>query len=82
VSLGAIYAGVRGFLKALWRATRQLFHETTGTFFLLLALSAGASAFRNLRHGPPLWPMWMTLAYALMMAGFGISSFRMARRVR
>jgi hypothetical protein len=82
VSLGAIYAAVRAFFKTLWRVTRQLFHETTGTFFLLLALSGAVSAFRNWQHGPPLWPMWLTLAYALMMAGFGISSFRMARRVR
>jgi hypothetical protein len=82
MSLGAIYAGVRGFLKALWRATRQTFHETTGTLFLLLALSGAVSAVRNWEHGPPLWPMWMALAYTLMMAGFGISSLRMARRVR
>lgn len=77
-----MYAGLRGFLKALWRATRQVFHETTGTLFLLLALSGAASALRNWQHGPPLWPMWMALGYTLMMAGFGISSLRMARRVR
>jgi hypothetical protein len=49
---------------------------------LLLALSGGASAWRNWHHGPPQWPMWLALAYTVMMAGFGISSFRMARRVR
>lgn len=78
----AIYAAVRAFFKTLWRATRQMFHETTGTFFLLLALSGGASALRNWHHGPPMWPTWFALAYSVMMAGFGISSFRMARRVR
>ncbi|MGB6431878.1 MAG: hypothetical protein WBF06_14940 [Candidatus Acidiferrales bacterium] len=82
MSLGAIYAAVRGFLKALWRATRQVFHETTGTLFLLLALSGAVSVLRNWQHGPPLWPTWLALAYTLMMAGFGVSSFRMARRVR
>jgi len=77
-----IYAAVRGFLKALWKATRQTFHEVTGTLLLLLALSGGASAWRNWRHGPPLWPMWLAVGYALMMAAFGLTSFRAARAVK
>jgi hypothetical protein len=77
-----IYAAVRGFLKALWKATRQTFHEVTGTLFLLMAVSGGASAWRNWRRGPPLWPMWLAVGYALTMAAFGLTSFRAARAVK
>jgi hypothetical protein len=77
-----IFAAMRGFLKALWKATRQTFHEVTGTLFLLLALSGAASAFRNWRRGPPMWPTWFAVVYALMMAAFGLTSFLAARRVR
>ena len=72
----------RGFLRVLWRATRQTFHEVTGAMFLFFALSGVASAVRQWRRGPPLWPVWLAGAFAVMMAGFGVTSFLMARRVR
>jgi hypothetical protein len=75
-------AGIRAFLRALWRATRQTFHEVTGTMFLLFALSGATSAVRVWHRGAPFWPAWLAGAYALMMAGFGVTSFLMARRVR
>ena len=73
---------MRGFFKALWRAMRQLFHEATGTFFLLFAAFGGVAAWRSWHRGPPTWPTWFALGYALLMAVFGVTSFRMARRVR
>jgi hypothetical protein len=76
------FAGIRGFFRALWRATRQTFHEVTGAMFLLFALSGATSAFRVWHRGAPLWPVWLAAAYSLMMAGFGVTSFLMARRVR
>lgn len=82
MNLSALYAGVCAFLKAFWRATRQVFHETTGTLFLLLALWGASAVWRNWRRGPPLWPMWLAVGYVVMMAAFGLTSFRMARRVR
>jgi hypothetical protein len=75
-------AAARGFLRALWRAVRQTFHEVTGTMFLLFALSGVSSAVRQWHRGAPLWPVWLAGVFAVMMAGFGITSFRMARRVR
>ena len=36
----------RRIFRALWRASRQVFHETTGTVFLLLALSWAAATLR------------------------------------
>jgi len=76
------FAAANGFFRALWRATRQTFHEVTGAMFLLFALEGFSSALRNFHRGAPLWPVWLTCAFALMMTGFGVSSFRMARRVR
>jgi len=75
-------AGIRGFLRALWRATRQTFHEVTGAMFLLFALSGAISALRVWHRGGPQWPVWFAMAYSVVMAGFGVTSFLMARRVR
>jgi hypothetical protein len=49
---------------------------------LLLALWGASAVWRNWRRGPPLWPMWLAVGYVVMMAAFGLTSFRMARRVR
>ena len=71
-----------GFFRAIWKAVRQVFHETTGTLFLLLAASWAAAALRQWRHGSPTW-LWATCAsFSAMMAVFGLTCFRSARRVR
>jgi hypothetical protein len=71
-----------GFFRALWKAIRQVFHEATGTVFLLLALSWAAATLRVWRNGSPTW-LWATCAgFSAMMAICGLTCFRSARRVR
>jgi hypothetical protein len=71
-----------GFFRTLWRLTRQLFHETTGTLFLILALSWSVATLRNWRSGSPSWLLGACLGVAAMMTAFGLISFRSARRLR
>ena len=72
----------RGFLRALWRAVRQVFHETTGAVFFLLALTWTNAALRYWRQRAPNWEWRTSVGMALVMAFFGLASFRAARRVR
>lgn len=70
------------FFRTFWRVLRQLFHESTGAIFLLLALFWTIAAVRQWRQGAEPWA-WVALGgFALIFAGFGWSSFRAARRVR
>jgi hypothetical protein len=71
-----------GFFRLLWRAARQVFHETTGTVFLLLALSWITATVRLWRHGSTTWALVACSGFALMLVLFGLTSFRSARRVR
>jgi hypothetical protein len=71
-----------GFFRALWRALRQLFHETTGAMFFLLAFSWASAALRQWLHKSTPW-LWIVCAsFALMFVMFGLTSFRSSRRVR
>jgi len=72
----------RGFLRTLWRAVRQVFHETTGAVFFLLALTWTNAALRYWRQRAPNWEWRTSVGMALVMAFFGLASFRAARRVR
>lgn len=72
----------RGFLRALWRAARQVFHETIGAVFFLLALTWSNAALRYWRQRAPNWEWRTSVAMALVMIIFGALSFRAARRVR
>jgi hypothetical protein len=71
-----------GFFRALWRALRQLFHETTGAVFFLLALSWASAALRQWVHKSEMWLCIVCASFALMFAMFGLTSFRSSRRVR
>jgi len=71
----------KGFFGRLWRALRQLFHETTGAMFAILALITLMSALRAWQNGAARWIVALPVAYALMMIYFSVTSFRNARRV-
>jgi hypothetical protein len=71
----------KGFFGRLWRAMRQVFHETTGAMFGVLAIAALMSAFRAWQHGSARWIIALPVAYAVLMAYFSVTSFRSARRV-
>lgn len=61
---------------------RQMFHESTGAMFLILALFWSAAGVRQWMRGAAAWT-WVALgSFALLLASFGVSSFLAARRVR
>jgi hypothetical protein len=69
-------------LRALWRVTRQIFHEATGTLFAVFALYGGMAVWRQWKSRPAVWLMAFAAAYAVMMATFAFFAFRRARKVR
>jgi hypothetical protein len=71
-----------GFVATLWRVIRQIFHESTGAIFLILALFWTLAALRQWKQGGETWAWGALGGFALVFAGFGLSSFRAARRVR
>jgi len=71
-----------GFFRTLWRVARQIFHETTGAVFFLLALTWASAALRYWRQHAPNWEWKIGLGMAVVMVFFGAVSFRAARRVR
>ncbi len=71
-----------GFSRTFARIARQVFHETTGTVFFLFALAAGVAAWREWHKGSAQWLVALSVGFALMMAAFGVASFRSARRAR
>ena len=78
----SLFAAARNFLRVLWKAARELFHEVTGTLFFLIALSAIQSAWRAWHRGSEQWLVGVSAGYALLMILFGVLSFRDSRRVR
>ena len=71
-----------GFFRTLWRVVRQVFHESTGAMFLIMALFWSAAAVRQWMRGSSPWT-WLALGgFALVMITLGVTSFRAARRVR
>ncbi|MGB9070061.1 MAG: hypothetical protein WCC21_15945 [Candidatus Acidiferrales bacterium] len=69
-------------LRVWWRVIRQLFHEFTGALFLVFAAYGAFVVWREWKHRPAPWVIAFVVIYALMMAAFGFTAFRRARRVR
>jgi len=69
------------FLRFFWRVSRQVFHEVTGTLFLLFAFVDGAAGWRPWRQGDSLWAAALAASLSLLMVVFGVRSFRDARRL-
>ena len=67
------------------RPIRSLWHEVIGFLFLCLAGLGGISGFRVVRNfdGEPesLFRLVVILIFVGIMSGFGISSFRRARKI-
>ena len=80
--LGALGRAADGFLRTLLRIARQLFHETTGTLFLLFAILGATAAWREWQRGSAQWLVAVAITFTLMMAAFAAASFRRVRRVR
>jgi hypothetical protein len=80
--LPALWRAIVVTMRALWRVTRQLFHEATGALFGLCAAWAAFAVWKQWKQRPALWLMAFAIVYAVTMAAFSFASFRRARRVR
>ena len=72
--------GLCGFQR-LWRVLRQLFYETVGAVFAVLALGWLNSAFRAWTRDVAHWLIGVSVAVALLFVFFAVSSFRRARQL-
>jgi hypothetical protein len=88
---GAAFGEFRKVLPNFLRLARELFHEVTGFVFLALALwfvvgnQGLVGSLRTLTQESSgmrqVMEFLAVLAFVLMLAGFGISSFLRARRI-
>ena len=76
------FSGVAG---RIWKILRALFQEVIGFTFLVFAAWGALWLIRNLRQfqgdGEALFKIVLVAVFVAMMAGFGVSSFRRARRI-
>ena len=79
------YQFVRHTLPAVIRPIRTLWHEIIGFFFLVLAawaIPSGIRTVRELDRGEgSLVRLIFIVLFVTIMAGYGISSFRRARKI-
>ncbi len=68
----------RGF-KRLWRVLKQLFHETVGALFAIMAFGWFNSAFRAWTRDVAHWLIALSIGVALLFVFFAVSSFRRVR---
>lgn len=79
----------RHILPALIRPAHTLWHEVIGFLFLSLAvfpIPSGIRAFRDLQAGKGdaaklTLTLILTVVFVTIMAGYGISCFRRARKI-
>lgn len=70
----------RGFQR-LWRTIKQIFHETTGAMFAILAFGWLNSAFRAWNRDVAHWLIAVAVAVAALFILFSVSSFRRSRQL-
>ena len=79
------YQLVRHIVPAVVKPAHTLWHEVIGFLFLALAVIPIPSGLRTLRNldsgGGSVVRLILTVAFVAIMAGYGISSFRRARKI-
>ena len=79
------YQLIRHILPAVVRPARTLWHEVIGAMFLALAAIPIPSGIKTIREwdngGGSVLRLMLTIAFVTIMAGYGISSFRRARKI-
>ena len=79
------YQFVRHVVPAVVRPAHSLWHEVIGFLFLSLATIPVPSAIRTIRElengKGSMLRLVVTVAFVTIMAGYGISSFRKARKI-
>jgi len=68
--------------RRLWRVLRQLFHETTGAVFAILALAWLNAGFRAWTRDVAHWLIALAVCVAGLFAFFSVTQFLRARKVR
>jgi hypothetical protein len=74
------FRAIGPFFKRLYWVCRQLWHEITGTLFLVMSL-AGLPALLRGWHAQTYWRAALAGTFMLMMGYFGITAFVRARRI-
>ena len=79
---------VRAFIPKLWGLIREVFHEVMGfvffavTLFFVFGGQGLIRSFQKLDSDPEaLGRLILVALFALMFCGFGVSSFRRAKRI-
>ncbi len=79
------YQLLHHILPAVVRPARTLWHEVIGAMFLALAAIPIPSGIKTIREwdssGGSILRLALTIAFVTIMAGYGISSFRRARKI-
>ena len=79
------YQLARHVVPAVMRPVRALWHQVIGFLFLALAIwpiPSGIKTVRELESGQgSLLRLILTVAFVTIMAGYGISCFRRARKI-
>jgi VIT1/CCC1 family predicted Fe2+/Mn2+ transporter len=65
--------------RRLWRVIKQIFYDTVGAMFAILAFAWLNSAFRAWTRDVALWLIGVSVAIALLFVFFAVSSFRRSR---
>jgi hypothetical protein len=68
--------------RRLWRVLKQLFHETTGAVFAVLALAWINSAVRAWTRDVAHWLIALAVCVAGLFGFFSVTQFIRARKVR
>jgi hypothetical protein len=71
---------LNGF-RRLWRTLKQLFYETVGALFAILALAWLNNAFRAWTRDTAHWLLGVAVAVAAVFIFFAVSSFRRAKKI-
>jgi hypothetical protein len=72
---------VTGF-RRLWRVLKQLFHETTGAVFAILAVAWLNAGFRAWSRDVAHWLIALAVCVAALFGFFSVTQFVRARKVR
>jgi hypothetical protein len=80
--LPVLWRSIKVTLRVLWRVARQVFHEATGVLFCLFAVYGALAGWRAWKYRPTAWVISFAVLYTLMMAVFGFTAFRRAKKVR
>jgi succinate dehydrogenase hydrophobic anchor subunit len=74
-------SGTAFFQRALV-LLRQLWHEVIGFLFLVLAVTGASNALREYNQDGLGLRFFIAIVFVVMMAYFGVTSFRKARKVK